>query len=355
MSRGVIFLVLSLAASRGLAAVDEIIRPKVVVVAMFEPGQDTGDTPGELQYWVEREQLTRVLPLPAAYHAVRSNADGSVIGIVTGVGNSNAAASIMALGLDPRFDLCKSYWLVAGIAGIDPADASVGSAAWAEYIVEGDLGHEIDAREIPASWATGFVPLGKTAPYEAPLAPAKALTNSVYHLEAGLVQWAYELTKDTPLIDNPEMQKRRASYLGFPNAQRAPFVLKGDNLASSTFWHGKFLNQWANDWVQYYTAGQGHYVTTAMEDTGTLRALTNLTRAGKVDVRRALILRTASNYDMQSPELSAAESMNGEKGSKYSAYLPSLEAAHAVGRRVVHALVAGWADYENTPPSAPAK
>ena len=120
MSRGVIFLVLSLAANRGLAAVDEIIRPKVVVVTMFEPGQDTGDAPGELQYWVEREQLTRVLPLPAAYHDVRSNADGSVIGIVTGVGNSNAAASIMALGLDPRFDLRKSYWLVAGIAGIDP-------------------------------------------------------------------------------------------------------------------------------------------------------------------------------------------------------------------------------------------
>ena len=121
MSRGVIFLVLSLAANRGLAAVDEIIRPKVVVVTMFEPGQDTGDAPGELQYWVEREQLTRVLPLPAAYHDVRSNADGSVIGIVTGVGNSNAAASIMALGLDPRFDLRKSYWLVAGIAGIDLA------------------------------------------------------------------------------------------------------------------------------------------------------------------------------------------------------------------------------------------
>ena len=108
MSRGVIFLVLSLAANRGLAAVDEIIRPKVVVVTMFEPGQDTGDAPGELQYWVEREQLTRVLPLPAAYHDVRSNADGSVIGIVTGVGNSNAAASIMALGLDPRFDLRAS-------------------------------------------------------------------------------------------------------------------------------------------------------------------------------------------------------------------------------------------------------
>ncbi|MGC4075145.1 MAG: hypothetical protein QM760_22115 [Nibricoccus sp.] len=29
--------------------------------------------------------------------------------------------------LDPRFDFSKAYWLVAGIAGVDPADASLGS------------------------------------------------------------------------------------------------------------------------------------------------------------------------------------------------------------------------------------
>ena len=29
----------------------------------------------------------------------------------------------MALGLDPRFDLSQAYWMVAGIAGIDPEDA----------------------------------------------------------------------------------------------------------------------------------------------------------------------------------------------------------------------------------------
>src|SRR5258707_1063746 len=95
-----------------LAAAAGVIRPKVVVVTMFEMGQDTGDAPGEYQYWVEREKLDQVLPLPAAYHDVRANADGSVIAIVTGMGNSNAAASVMALGLDPRFDLSKSYWVV---------------------------------------------------------------------------------------------------------------------------------------------------------------------------------------------------------------------------------------------------
>src|SRR5208337_1086514 len=31
------------------------IPVKVVVVAMFEQGADTGDAPGELQYWVERD------------------------------------------------------------------------------------------------------------------------------------------------------------------------------------------------------------------------------------------------------------------------------------------------------------
>ena len=35
----------------------------------------------------------------------------------------------MALGMDPRFDFSDAYWLVAGIAGIDPEDASIGSAA----------------------------------------------------------------------------------------------------------------------------------------------------------------------------------------------------------------------------------
>jgi purine nucleoside permease len=33
------------------------IRIKVVVVTMFERGEDTGDTPGEYQLWVEREHL----------------------------------------------------------------------------------------------------------------------------------------------------------------------------------------------------------------------------------------------------------------------------------------------------------
>src|SRR6266699_658309 len=117
-------IVILSAAARLTAQAATRIPVKVVVVTMFERGADTGDEPGEFQYWVERTKLDRVMPFPQGYHDLRMNRDG-VLGVLTGVGTARAAASIMALGLDPRFDLRKSYWLVAGIAGVHPNEASV--------------------------------------------------------------------------------------------------------------------------------------------------------------------------------------------------------------------------------------
>ena len=322
------------------------IPVKVVVVTMFEQGADTGDAPGEFQYWVEREKLDRVIPLPQAYHDARMNREG-VLGIVTGVGTAKAAATIMALGLDSRFDLRKAYWLVAGIAGIDPADGSLGSAAWAEWVVDGDLAHEIDAREIPRDWKTGYVPLRKSTPYELPRREPDE--GECYRLTPALVDWAYQLTKSVKLDDSDAMRKRRAQF-DSPMARRPPFVLKGDTLSSMTFWHGRLMNQWANDWVKYHTGGKGNYVTTAMEDTGTLQALTFLDKAVRVDRNRVLVLRTASNFDQQRPGITAAESLAETKIGQYGAYIPALEAAWRVGRTVVAKLTSHWDRYRDRVP-----
>jgi len=233
------------------------IPVKVVVVAMFERGEDTGDQPGEFQFWVEREHLDRIFEMPGTYHAPRMN-DKGVLGTVTGVGTAKAAASIMALGLDRRFDFSKAYWLIAGIGGGDPQDVSLGSAVWAKHVIDGDLGYEIDAREIPKDWPTGMVPLRKTVPYEQPLRPE--LEGEAYTLNPGLVDWAFALTKDVHLEDSEKMQVSRARFRGFPNAQRPPFVVEGDTLSASTFWHGELMDQWANEWVKYYTRGSGNYM-----------------------------------------------------------------------------------------------
>src|SRR5205809_4080953 len=227
------------AAARLTAQAATRIPVKVVVVTMFERGADTGDEPGEFQYWVERDKLDRVYPFPQGYRDLRMNRIG-VLGVVTGVGTAKAAATIMALGLDPRFDLRKSYWVVAGISGIDPADGSLGSAAWAEWVVDGDLAHEIDAREIPPEWKTGYIPLRKSKPYELPRPPDEG---EVYHLNPGLVEWAYRLTKHVKPDDTDEMRNRREQF-DSPNARRPPFVLKGDTLQSTTSWHVKPLDEW---------------------------------------------------------------------------------------------------------------
>jgi purine nucleoside permease len=323
------------------------IPVKVVVVTMFERGADTGDQPGEFQYWVEREKLDRVIPFPAGWRNLRMN-DKGVLGMCTGIGTAKAAASVMALGMDPRFDLSKAYWVVAGIAGIDPEDGSLGSAAWAEWVVDGDLGHEIDAREIPADWKTGMIPLRKSKPYELPRRTPDE--GEAYQLTPSLVNWAYRLTKDVKLADTEAMQKQRARYASRANAVKPPSVLKGDTMSSSTFWHGRKLSEWANDWLRYHTGDKANYVTTAMEDTGTLQALEFLKVAGKVDRSRVLVLRTASNFDQQRDGITAPESLAETKIGSYAAYIPALEAAWRVGHVVVRELVSGWSRYQNTLP-----
>ena len=317
------------------------IAVKVVVVTMFEQGQDAGDAPGELQYWVERDHLDRIYPLSAAYHAVRMNGQGEMA-VLTGPGTANAAATITALGLDPRFDLRHAYWMVAGIAGATPELASLGSAVWARWVVDGDLAYEIDAREIPQEWTTGYIPLRKTRPFEDPATP---LDGQVYALNGALADWAFGLTRHVALADTEKLRVARQAFNG-EKAQSAPFVTMGDELSSTTFWHGKRMDAWATRWVSYFTGGQGTFVTTAMEDTGTLLALKNLSRAGRVDWRRVMVLRTVSNYDQQPRDMTAAESLAQQRVGTYSAYLPSLEAAYTVGHTVVKELLDDWPRYE---------
>jgi purine nucleoside permease len=334
--------------SIGCATVREAPRPievKVVVVTMFEIGADSGDTAGEFQLWHERQKLNERLPF-AHHHDLFLNRESGVLALVTGIGTANSASAVMELGMDPRFDLSHAYWLVAGIAGVDPADASIGSAAWAEYLVDGDLAHEIDAREMPPDWPTGYFARGTKKPYD-PKKPEP--TGEMFRLNPALTEWAYQLTRRVELSDDPSIQRERAKFSEFPNAMKPPFVLKGDNLAGMTFWHGKILNEWADRWVAYWTEGQGNFVTSAMEDTGTYQSLTYLHPTGKVNKNRVMVLRTASNYTMQPAGMSAADHLLQENEG-YAGLQASVEAAYRVGSVVVNEIVSKWTTYKDHTP-----
>lgn len=320
----------------------EPLEVKVVVVTMFEIGEDSGDQAAEFQLWYERQKLSQRFAFPH-HHDLFFNPDTGVLGMVTGIGTMNSSSAIMALGLDPRFDLSKAYWLVAGIAGFDPEDASIGSAAWAEYLVDGDLAHEIDVREVPEGWTTGYFARGTKRPYET---PHPEPSGEVFQLDPEMTEWAYQLTKDIELADSDVLRRRREAYDGYPNGQKPPFVLKGDNLAGMTYWHGKLLNDWANRWVKYWSGGKGNFVSSAMEDTGTYQSLVYLDRAGKLDKRRTMVLRTASNYAMQPPGVSAVDNLLMDHDG-YAGLDASVEAAYVVGSTVVDDIVANWDRYKN--------
>ena len=318
-----------------------MIPVKVVIVTMFERGTpDDGDI-GELELWVQREKLDTVIPFPIGPVDLRMNEKG-VLAVLTGMGGSNAATVITALGCDRRFDLSKAYWLIAGIAGVDPNDASIGSAAWAEYVVDGDLMHEVDASEIPEGWPYGKISLSSSKPNNR--SPHSTDSDIVHRLNPSLVEWAYQLTRDTPLVDEPKLMEFRSQYEGFPEAVKPPFVLKGDSLGSSSYWHGSVLTRWANDWVKMYTGGEGNFLMANMEDHGTVTALHKLSNAGLVDFNRVLVLRTASNYCFPPPgedalwHFTAPFVLQG---------MPAFDAAHRVGSKVVHEILGNWETYED--------
>ncbi len=334
------------------AAAAEPIPIRVVVVTTFEIGEDTGDKKGEFQNWVERFPLREKLPFPQGYRGLRYNPEQQVLGIVTGEGKSHAAASIMALGMDPRFDLGKAYWILAGIAGIDPDKASVGSAAWAGFIVDGDLAYEIDGREIPADWPTGIVPYDRALPYQPPVPPDKSGNGEqVFRLNAGLVDWAYRLTAAVELPDTANLKAVRAAYAGHPEARRPPRVLKGDTLTCDRFWLGARMTAWSERWVAYWTHGQGVGVTSAEEDSGYLQALTFLAAAHRADLDRVLDLRAASDFESPPDGMSAASLLAGEAHGELSGYEESIEAAYLVGSKVVRELAGDWTRYGNRVPS----
>ena len=310
---------------------------RAVVITAFEP--DTGPIPGEFHHWRDREHFTEQLAFPAGYRPLHLSSSG-ILGIVTGVGASRAAASVMALGLDPRFDLTAAYILISGIGGIDPARGSLGSVVLPEYIVDGTLVHEIDAREIPLGWPDGFVPVGKSTPYEQPLAHRfNGDDGIVFRLNPDLIARACELARATELLDTPQMAARRQQFAPAETAHQPPTVLRGDELASSTFWHGKLLSRRARAWVDYQTEGRGSYALTAMEDQGILQSLRFLANAGCVNFDRILIVRAVSNFDQQRPGISAAESLAETKVATYSAYLPALENAWRVGQAILSGFV----------------
>lgn len=312
-------------------------RPlKVLIISMFGP---------EAEPWVAPLKLSEEITVPglsADYPALRCNAEDVCL-LTTGMGHANAAASAMAIAFDPRFDLRRTYFLIAGIAGIDPEQGTLGSAAWARYLVDFGIAHEIDAREMPKSWKAGYIGVMTKGPGQKPKFDYRT---EVFQLDETLLQKALSLTRDVQLEDGDKARAYRAHYRQAA-ARQAPHVIQCDTLAGDTWWHGHKLGAHARAWTRTMTDGKGVYCTTQQEDNATYNALARAAAAGRVDLKRLAVLRSGANFDRPYPGQSAFASLSADSGG----FLPATHNLQRVGAVLVQDIVGRWSDWRDGVPA----
>ena len=315
------------AAFAAQAALAAPIAPKVLVITMFAP---------EAAPWRDGRKLDTRVAVPGLskeFPDVACDAAGLCV-MTTSMGYANAATSVAAVIFSGKFELSKTYFLVAGIGGVDPSDATLGSALWARYVVDGGLRHEIDPRQVPAGWPNGMLGLGATAPNEKPTWGAGT---EVYHLSDPLVDRALALTRDVELADSPEAASYRATY-ATAAARAAPVTRICDTASMDTYWHGSLIAEGMEQWAKAVTDGAANYCTTQMEDNATLTALRRGSDAGLLDFDRIAVLRTASNFDREAPGQTPLASLAATSGG----FGPATTNAYRVGSAFADAIIADW-------------
>ncbi|GAB7129011.1 purine nucleoside permease [Silvimonas sp. JCM 19000] len=311
---------------------------KVMIISMFGP---------EGKVWLDHLGPWRAIAVPGLspdYPEVHCNAQAVCV-LTTGMGHANAAASVMALTFSDRFDLRRTWFLIAGIAGIDPAQGTLGSAAWAKYLVDFGMQWELDAREKPDDWPSGMLGINTRSPSEKP--PLDYRTEA-FTLNAALAERAYALSRNVKLADSAEAQAARARYPEAP-ANLPPKVIQCDTLAGDTWWSGNLIGERARAWTKQITDGKATYCTTQQEDNATYEALKRAASTGRVDLSRLAVVRTGSDFDRPAPGQSPVDNLLDY--AKQGGFVPAIDNLYRAGNPLVQDITARWADWRDGVPA----
>jgi purine nucleoside permease len=312
------------------------VMPKVMIVSMFGP---------EGEAWRSQREFNQSITVPGLspdYPNVRCGADGVCL-MTTGMGYANAASSISAVVYSPLFDLRRTYWLIAGIAGVNPHQGTLGSAAWARYLVDWGLQWELDGRDVPKDWPTGYLGINTRGPAEKPPLDYRS---EVFHLNDKLVGRAMAVSRSAALSDSPAAQTARAAYP--PPGNQPPSVLQCDTLSGDTWFSGTRLGERAEAWTKLLTDGQGVECMTAQEDNASFEALTRGSAAHRADIQRVAVLRTGSDFDRPAP--GGSEVANLLDYQSQGGFDPAVANLYLAGNPLVQEIVTHWSSWEGGVP-----
>lgn len=274
---------------------DKPIAPKFMIISMFTPEAEVWYDIPDFNLLAHNITLPGLSPL---FPAIHCSDDYSVCQVVTGESEINAASTITSLVLASQFDLTKTYFMVGGIAGVDPTQGTLADVTFARYAVQAALQYEFDAREIPTNFSTGYFPQGATNPNEY---PQDIYGTEAFEINDNLRNIAFSFARKAKLNDTSDAAAYRAKYASGAAARDAPSVRKCDVATSDVYFSGTLLGEAFSNYTKLITNGTGVYCTTAQEDNATLEALLRGALAKLVDFSRIIVMRTASDFDRPPP------------------------------------------------------
>ncbi|KAE9398870.1 NUP-domain-containing protein [Gymnopus androsaceus JB14] len=257
---------------------------------------------------------------PLSSQDAHCTSDGSICQLITGEAEINAASTMTALVYSGVFDLTTTYFLIAGIAGINPKVATIGSVTFARFAVQAMFRRALLLQ----------------IQY-----PQSIYGTEVFELNSDLRTIAVNFAKTATLNDSVAAQEQRVLYASVPAYARgaaAPTVTECDTATSDVYWSGDLLGEAFENTTLLFTNGTGLYCSSQQEDNATLEALLRATLVGLVDFSRIIVMRTASDFDREYNGETAAANLFGE----HPAFRPSVMNLYLAGVKVIEGILNGW-------------
>ncbi|CAD6447928.1 e4cac994-6e59-4c02-ab2f-543c3cfe5191 [Sclerotinia trifoliorum] len=322
-----------------------VVKPKVFIISMFTPEADiwyeNSFTKGSIgNLFAKNITVPGFSPLFPQAHCLE---DGSVCQLTTGESEINAASTITALTLSSAFDLTSTYFLVGGIAGINPKHGTLGDVAFSKYTIQVALQYEFDAREKPENFTTGYFPQGSYAPDQY---PGNIYGTEVFEVNEPLRDLAVAFAKKATLNDSETSIAYRTLYdtnstevNKYQAATHAPTIITCDTATSDVYYSGTLLGEAFENTTTLLTNGSGVYCMTAQEDNATLSALMRAALFKLVDFSRIIIMRTASDFDRPYPGASVEYNL---LYSNQGGFEPAIQNIYLAGTEVIKGLLEEW-------------
>ncbi|KAG2733940.1 hypothetical protein G9P44_003465 [Scheffersomyces stipitis] len=312
-----------------------VYQPKAFVISMFELERDP---------WLKALDFIHNITIPGLsplYPTIHCTTNYTICQVTTGEGEINAASSVTALTLNPLFDLTKTYFLIAGIAGGEPQYTTLGGVTFAKYAVQVGLEYQLDFLDYNNTnpdWISGYIPYGTD---NQDTYPGNVYGTEVFEVNEKLRDRAVELALKVDLNNGTEANAKFRALYNETTARGLPSVYKCDVLTSDNYFTGNRLGDYFANLTKLMSNGSATYCSTAQEDNASLEAFTRLDKYGLVDFDRVVVMRTISDFSRPPPSLSN-DTYKFFFDSNQGGIDASLENLVLAGTPLIHDIITNW-------------